>query len=194
MRATKAEVNKRVEELLAIRLAGAEFWDVKQYAAEKEWRVSERQLWSYIHKSDRLLAETLDKDRDRLINRHLAQRQTLFARAMQVSDYRTALAILKDEAELFGLYPGNERNLNDHKAVNLQVNVGCPDDYGSLDTLRRLMAAGALDQVLDSDGEAGDPPASGQRPADGAEGGPAIHLVAPRPMASADSLVGFSNA
>jgi hypothetical protein len=104
MKATKAEIQQRVEEILQIRLAGAEFWDIRQYAAEKGWQVSDRQLWRYIRQADQLLARVLEKDRDKLLNRHLAQRRALLAKAMSIADYRTALAVLKDEAELQGLY------------------------------------------------------------------------------------------
>ena len=89
-----------------MRLQGAEFLDIRQHAsaADPPWNVSDRQLRRYIEAGDDLLAETLDKDRERLINRHVAQRRALFARAMSVSDYATAGRILKDEADLMHLY------------------------------------------------------------------------------------------
>jgi hypothetical protein len=96
---------KRVEAILEIRLAGAEFADIRKYATENGWQVSDSQLWRYVRRTDDILAETLERDRQKLLNRHLAQRFALYARAMSVSDYRTALAVLKDQAELQGLYP-----------------------------------------------------------------------------------------
>jgi hypothetical protein len=105
MKATKAEIAQRVEAILEIRLAGAEFADIRKYATENGWPLSDSQLWRYIRKSDDILAHTLEQDRQKLLNRHLAQRHALYARAMSVSDYRTALAVLRDQAELQGLYP-----------------------------------------------------------------------------------------
>jgi hypothetical protein len=58
--------------------------------------------------ADELLVERQDKSRKQVIARHLAQRQALFARALKAADYRTALAILADEAKLRGLYPEKE--------------------------------------------------------------------------------------
>jgi hypothetical protein len=52
-----------------------------------------------------LLAASVEKNRDRLMAHHFAARRALFARAMAVSDYRTALSALRDEAELLALYP-----------------------------------------------------------------------------------------
>ncbi len=110
-KATKAEVAQRIEEVLQIRLDGAEFHDVLQYASEKQWNVGERQLWHYIKASDVRLVKRLEKDRGRLLARHIAQRRSLYARALNAADYRTCLAVAKDEAELQGLYPKPEDEL-----------------------------------------------------------------------------------
>jgi hypothetical protein len=115
---TKAQVEARVNEILRIRLDGAEIWDVREYVREKEqeegspWKLadgasplSDSQLWRYIAKADRLVAESCRASRKKLLRRHLAQRRNLYAKAVSVGDYRTALAVARDEAELQGLYP-----------------------------------------------------------------------------------------
>jgi hypothetical protein len=104
-KAESAEVAGRVEEMLRIRLDGAQFHDVVQYAAEKGWNLQERQIRTYIRRADALLVERRDKSRTQVIARHLAQRQALYARAVNAADYRTALAILDSDAKLRGLYP-----------------------------------------------------------------------------------------
>jgi hypothetical protein len=101
----KAEIAKRVEEVLRIRLDGAQFHDIVQFAAEKGWGVNERQLRNYIARADALLVERQDKSRKKVVARHLAQRTALYARALNAADYRTALAILDSDAKLRGLYP-----------------------------------------------------------------------------------------
>ena len=105
MKSTKAEAQKRVEEVLSLRLLGAEFLDIRQHASAQKWDVSDRQLWRYIAAGDELLARTLERDREKLFRRHIAQRRALYARTMAASDYSTAARILKDEAELCNLYP-----------------------------------------------------------------------------------------
>jgi hypothetical protein len=67
MKATKAEISQRVEEVLRIRLDGAQMHDILQYASEKKWGVGERQLWNYVAASDDRLIARLDKDRDKLL-------------------------------------------------------------------------------------------------------------------------------
>jgi hypothetical protein len=103
-RATKAELAARVEEILHARLNGAEFHDLQALAAEKQWNVSASQLWRYVQAADQRIEETFEPDRAKLFRRHVFQRRALYARALQDGDYRTSLAILKDEAELHGLY------------------------------------------------------------------------------------------
>src|SRR5438128_1153910 len=94
----------RVQEVLQLRLNGAEFYDLQVHAQEHEWNVSDRTLWRYVAAADRLIGQSLEDDRDKLIRRHVAQRRSLYARALNDGDLRTALAIVKDEAEIQGLY------------------------------------------------------------------------------------------
>ena len=103
-KATNAVVLQRVEEVLAIRLDGAQLHDIRRYASENEWGVSDRQLERYIEKADGLLVERRQRKRSRMFHLHIARRESLYARALQAADYRTALAVLQDEAKLQELY------------------------------------------------------------------------------------------
>src|SRR5271166_6603092 len=111
-KSTKATVLQRVEEVLKTRLQGAALWEIREYAVEKAWNVSDTQLRRYIQQSDELLQAEAEADRAKLYRRHIAQRRHLLARALETGDLRTALAVVKDEAELEGLYSGEvERRL-----------------------------------------------------------------------------------
>jgi hypothetical protein len=121
---TKAVVNRRVGELLQIRLDGAEFWDCKEFIREREnargkdgedgsvWELkaghkplSDGQIWRYIGRADKLIAASCRAHGKKLLRTHLARRQNLYAKAVLAGDYRTALAVLRDQAEMQGLYP-----------------------------------------------------------------------------------------
>lgn len=104
MKAMKAQVEQRVAEVLRLRLAGASFADMREYARAQQWNVSDGQLWRYVARSDRALTAALEKDRRTLLARHLAQRRLVYAKAMEAGAYGHALACLKDEAELERLY------------------------------------------------------------------------------------------
>ena len=103
MKSDKTTVQQRVEEILSLRLLGAEFTDIRQHASAQKWNVSDRQLFRYIAAGDKILADTLEKDRQKLLNRHVAMRRALYARAMSVSDYGTALRTLDSEARILAL-------------------------------------------------------------------------------------------
>jgi hypothetical protein len=109
-KATQTVIRQRIEKVLELRLNGAEFADIVQYASappapETPWGVRERQMWNYIRRADELCVERFNANAPHLLNRHLLQRRRLFGHAMDVGDYRTALAVLQDEAKLEGLYP-----------------------------------------------------------------------------------------
>jgi hypothetical protein len=117
-KATRATIRARVEEVYAIRLDGAGIVDIRQYVAEKEaageapWvvpeggkPVSERTLWRYVLASDKLMAADLRHTRKRRRRLHLAQRRALYAKAVAAGDYKAALSVLRDLAELEALYP-----------------------------------------------------------------------------------------
>lgn len=113
-----ATVALRVEEVLRIRIDGAQFHDIVQYAAEKGWGLQERMIRNYIRRADALMVARIEKSRRKLLARHLTQRQTLYARAVNAADYGTALRVLADEADLRGLYPPKKQDLKlNHKGL-----------------------------------------------------------------------------
>jgi hypothetical protein len=101
----KATVALRVEAVLNMILLGAQFHNIRHHAAVSGWGVSDRQLRRYIEAADFALAQTLERDRKKLLDRHLSMRRDLFARCMQTADYSNARLILADEAALLDLYP-----------------------------------------------------------------------------------------
>jgi hypothetical protein len=96
-----------------IRLQGATLYDLRRFASEQAppWNVTDRQLERYTREADALLAASLERDRQRLLDLHHARREALLARALSVSDYRTALAVLSDECKLLDLYPAQRHQL-----------------------------------------------------------------------------------
>jgi hypothetical protein len=132
---TNAIVRRRLEQLLRIRLRGAQFADVRQFADEadpetgrpwltKEGKpISDRQLKRYCQQSDQLLDKHLEKNFQMLFNRHRGRCQELYALALESGDIRGALAVAQEEARLLNLYPKEPtgRDVN-----NTQVNIWAP--------------------------------------------------------------------
>jgi hypothetical protein len=123
MKSTRAETARRVEEVFRLRLGGAEFSDIRQFASawEQNWGVCDRQIWRYIAAADKLVKERFDARAEHLLARHLLQRQ-LYAHAVGAGDFSTALRCLDSEAKLEGLFPATSVGVNVNR-VPLAVQV-----------------------------------------------------------------------
>jgi hypothetical protein len=121
MKATAATIQARVEDILRIRLDGAQPWDVREYvrAREKEgaepWAIpaggkplSDSQLRRYGQRADELVRDSCRANRGKLLREHIAQRRSLYARAVNAGDIRTALAVLDSLAKLLALFPSED--------------------------------------------------------------------------------------
>lgn len=124
----------RTEEVLRIRLDGAEFWDVREYVREQEradgspWKLGPRQkpfadstLWWYIAQADRLARKSVAQSARKAVRNHLAKRRNLYGKAMVSGDLRTALGVLQDEARLLGLYPAVKAEVKTTATASLRI-------------------------------------------------------------------------
>jgi hypothetical protein len=122
MKATKAQVAARVEQLLRIRLDGAETWDIREYVREKvtaeepdpvwgDRMITDSQIRRYLQRVDLRIKESCRGSTKRLLRNHLARRRNLYAKAVLAGDFRTALSAARDEAELLNLYPPQRHQL-----------------------------------------------------------------------------------
>ena len=129
-RSTEAEVESRVSQVLGLLVSGAGFMEIQHYSAQKGWNLSDRPLKEYMSRATNLLAEHEEEDRKLLVALHQARRNRLYALALQAHEYRTALEILKDSAEMEGLYPP--------KGITAEIGVtrrGAPMSDEELDTI-----------------------------------------------------------
>jgi hypothetical protein len=139
-------VTRRIDDVLRIRLDGAQFWDLCGFVREKEseegsaWLLplgatplSESQIRRYQAEADALIVSAHERSRKVLFRRHLAQRRHLYAKACLAGDVAAALNCLKDEAKMLGLYPAERPKLggDDGKPLAavtfIEVNRDAPD-------------------------------------------------------------------
>lgn len=124
VRPTKIQVQQRVEDILRIRLDGAEFHDVREFAIEQgakrggPWErpaghkpLSDPTLWRYIAAADEAIRAGLLSSRKKRLRMHLARRRNLYAKAVLAGDLRAALSVLDSLAKLEGLYPSPDAAL-----------------------------------------------------------------------------------
>lgn len=120
-RPTKEQVDARVNDLLRVMLDGARSWDIPEYVRQQEqeqgspWQPTEgqeplsySQIRRYAKKAEALIVKDCKANRQKLLNRHLAQRRSLYAKAVSQGDCRAALVILDSEAKLLALFPETE--------------------------------------------------------------------------------------
>jgi hypothetical protein len=123
MKSDAKTIRKRVEEIASLKLLGALWADIRQHAEQQDWKVSDRQLHRYLAAAEEVIAANVEKNRDKLMAHHFAARRALYARAMAVSDYRTALGVLRDEAELLAMYPPRRTQLSGQGGGPLVLNI-----------------------------------------------------------------------
>jgi hypothetical protein len=124
-KATKAQVEARTRDILRILLDGAEpGWDICEFVREQErqegsvWHVGEgqplsySQVMRYVQKAENLIRESCRTSRKKLIRRHEAMRRALYAKAVSQGDIRAAVTVLKDLADLQGVYPPKRREVS----------------------------------------------------------------------------------
>jgi hypothetical protein len=128
----KEIIAARVREIANVLLDGAvPGLDVVDFIRQRETETDspfflgdDRQPLSYsqcrkiIKQAQRLISDTVKEDRQNLIDLHLARLRNLYAKAVAIADYRCALSILQDEAQLCGLYPAKR---TEHTGANGQA-------------------------------------------------------------------------
>jgi hypothetical protein len=70
-----------------------------------EWGVGERQIQHYVWKAQKRLIALWDGEAAATVAFHKHARRQLYGKALAVGDLPTALAALREEANLLGLYP-----------------------------------------------------------------------------------------
>ncbi len=100
---TKAEKKVRIHTVLDLIIAGKSTKSVIDFAMKK-WGISQRSAYHYINDGDKILGETLKKDRVKKVNYAIAQREFLIEKLIEEGSYGAAIQGLADRDKLQGLY------------------------------------------------------------------------------------------
>jgi hypothetical protein len=124
-RATKAETMERVEQVLEVILHGGRLRNLRDFANQKGWNVSDSQLKKYRTRALELCRQQQEHDRDRTLAVHRMKREVIYARAMEANDLQTACRVLADDAALMKLYDEPSRPAADPLPVaDLEAAIG----------------------------------------------------------------------
>jgi hypothetical protein len=167
-KATNALAAARAEDLAQVILDGAflpaqirDYVRVREKEAGSPWFVAEgaaplsdSTLRRYLRRADAIIAGSFEHKRGKLLRRHLAQRRNLYARAATLGELSTALSVLKDEAQLQGLYerpvrvpaPGAEKDRATHLRESVAFYQAIRDS--SAPTADRMRAQERIDRLM----------------------------------------------
>jgi len=127
-RADKPLFYDRVRTVQEWLLIGKPVSDIIMNIAQN-WNIGERQAHRYIREARKLFIEQNKAKSDEKLAFHISVRTSLYAKALHDKDIKTALAIMKDTAELEGLYTKKlEVFGNKDKPVPFQLILKVNDD------------------------------------------------------------------
>jgi hypothetical protein len=174
-KSTRAEIIARVEQVVLLRLNGADLAQVVEYGNQKEWSVGPRMLKKYITAADKKILRQSERNHARNVGLHVARRKRLYCLAMEQQDFKLAHAILKDLGELEAAYPAQamKLKLETPPAPHFVMSAADREALRTM-ALRRLAVdldspSGPLDAGVkgDTNGHTVEPPAEGGSPAPG---------------------------
>lgn len=108
-RSNEAEKEQRVNKVYELLVSGARRYQILQYASstsdkKKDWKVTPRQVDSYIAAANALIAADSEFARPRELGRAIAALDDLYQRCMRIMDYQRALATRRELNTLLGLH------------------------------------------------------------------------------------------
>lgn len=87
-----------------ILLAGGDDRTIRREARQADWGLEDDEVAAIVADAREQMLEAAGGDAQTVLKEHVAKRRALYRRAMRANDHRTAAALLRDEAELLGLY------------------------------------------------------------------------------------------
>lgn len=122
-RATKLEIEARVDHCYRMLLGGMTSIQIVQYGAKK-WPVKDRMVYKYIKRAQEKIREDAKDVRQNALEEALLARRQL--RAMS-EDFAFRLEVLQDEAKLLGLYSPERRQVEHSGSMEMRSTiVGTP--------------------------------------------------------------------
>lgn len=114
------EAERRRGEVLKMLLIGAHRQDIIRHAEEQKWNVGDRQVDTYINEAKALAIQDLERDREKNLAFHVRRNEMLLNKCLHIHDYKGALSVDKNIAELKNLYT-NKLNVEHSGSVNVSL-------------------------------------------------------------------------
>lgn len=127
-KATKAEMEARIQRVYEMLLSAESRPAIIQYAAEK-WQISPRQTDTLIKRATEEIGKRADTIKNRELGRSLARLNLLYNKASRLQDYTLALNIIKETNKLLALYEPQVKHVDlTSSGESLQVTLKWPEE------------------------------------------------------------------
>lgn len=103
VKATDAEVAKRVATVHKLLVAGASRASIVQYGS-KEWKVTDRQVDDYISRAKETIKEQSDRDKENNLSMAIARMNDIYQQCYAAKNYKGAITAQVEINKLLGLY------------------------------------------------------------------------------------------
>lgn len=133
VKATDAEILKRIAAVHKLLVAGAARASIVQYGSS-QWNVTDRQVDDYIARAKETLKAQTDRDKDNNLAMAIARMQEIYQECKSAKNYKGAISAQIEINKLLGLYAPVNANVNLSGAVALKGYIGVsPDQWDKPD-------------------------------------------------------------
>ncbi len=122
VKATDAEVNRRVMDVYRLLVAGASRATIVQYTA-KTWSVSDRQTDEYIARAKADLLAQLDRDKENNLAMAITRMSDIYQQCYAAKNYKGAITAQIEINKLLGLYAPVKQELTGGNGEPLRFEI-----------------------------------------------------------------------
>ena len=120
VKATDAEVLKRVATVCKLMIAGASRASIVQYGSI-QWDITDRQIDDYIARAKNDIATMTDKDKESNLNMAMARMNDIYQQCYAAKNYKGAMSAQIEINKLLGLYAPAQQEIKHSGGLHVKA-------------------------------------------------------------------------
>jgi len=129
-KSTDAEIEIRVAKIYEFICKGFDYTYMVRHASIA-WKISSRQLDTYILKAKEQIKNTYGQDyKETILSNHLAQLEDLYIKNYSIDDFRECRSIIESRNKLLGLNEATKIEISE-KPIFTQIDLDVTSDDGT---------------------------------------------------------------
>lgn len=109
-----AEFERRINIVYEMILSGLRRFNIISECKKLKWNVTDRQIDNYISKAREIIEQINQDDRKFILNKILAQYESLYLKSLKVQDIKTCVSILEKKSKMLGIAEPKTDDGNDN--------------------------------------------------------------------------------